>query len=322
MRLVFLLVLAVNAAYLGWQLRHLEPASHRIPRVIVPDTDHVNRLLLLSEVDETELRERRLQPTSPTPDTMLAAVAPNAPVIVGEFALDLVPIPAPVVAPDPNTGRLCYSAGPLLDDNEVDTMRNWLADQGAAVILRAGERREIALYWVLFPPFPDRTQADQRLAQMKAEGLEDIYIIPRGDMANAVSLGVYSQRASLDRRLRQLRRRGYEPSITPRYRTKVASWFDVEFPPDFNFDYPTFAATFPAVEMAPATCPATSMLTGIAPETGEAPKDVPAGTSFGGETTETPPAAVAGMPERRYFYSTDDADDPPTTRRPGPFSRE
>ena len=246
MRLLLLVLLLVNVAYLGWQLHRLEPQRPAAP-VRVAEPSHVNRLLLLSEIDTAELRERTLQPPAPVPD-------PTA-------APEEVAVAAVAEAPEPGVdpSRLCYSAGPLVGDDEVDAMRTWLAQHGGAALLREGERREIALYWVYFPPLQEREVAEQRVSQMRLEGIEDIYIIPRGDMTNAISLGVYSQRISLERRLRELKGYGYEPSIVPRYRNKKASWFDVEFPPDFRFPAETFADTFPAVELAPVGCPKTSI---------------------------------------------------------------
>ena len=52
---------------------------------------------------------------------------------------------------------------------------------------------------------------------MRDQDIDDIYVIHRGDMDNAASLGLYSHQGSLDRRLIELRSKGYEPSIEQRY---------------------------------------------------------------------------------------------------------
>ena len=61
MKWVFYLVLAANAAFFSWELKRLEPPpppGSGEP----PVAAHVNRLLLLSEIDMSELRERNFVP--------------------------------------------------------------------------------------------------------------------------------------------------------------------------------------------------------------------------------------------------------------------
>ena len=252
MKWIVYALLAVNAAFFSWQFRELEPASPPV-RASAPEPTYVNRLLLLSELDSGELRRRpppvrpSVSSSAPEPDIAEAATERAA---VGPDLLD-VPFPEPVAPTDP---YVCYRVGPLASAGEIESMRRWLEARGAKASLRTDERREIALYWVYFPPLPSREAAVQRVKRMRGEGIDDIYIIPRGDQANAVSLGVYSHRTSLERRVAELRSKGYSPSIVPRYRTSRASWFDAEFDGGFEFAPEEFAASFPVADMAPVPC--------------------------------------------------------------------
>ncbi|MDH3413871.1 MAG: hypothetical protein OEM98_15480, partial [Gammaproteobacteria bacterium] len=78
--------------------------------------------------------------------------------------------------------------------------------------------------------------------------------VQKGDMANAISLGVFSQRISLERRLQELKKLGYEPSIMPRYRTEEASWFDVSFEEGERLSQSELSARFPDTELSDASC--------------------------------------------------------------------
>lgn len=120
--------------------------------------------------------------------------------------------------------------------------------------LRVGERREISRFWIYLTPFQTREEAVTRLRQMLDKDIDDIYVIHRGDMANAVSLGLYSHRGSLDRRLSELRAKGYEPSIEQRYGTKKSSWFDVSFPAGIAFPREHFLGAFPSVDASKENC--------------------------------------------------------------------
>lgn len=247
MRWLFWVLLLANAAFFAWQVRHLQPPAPR-PTSAAPIPGQVNRLLLLSELDTGELRERAPMPPAQPPQ----ASAPAPPEEPGGSAEPQPPEEA--VAAEPPPQPVCYSVGPLESEEDVDRVGAWLRSRGAETELRIGERREVSLYWVYFPPFPSLGEAVERRREMQEQGVEDIYVIPRGDMANAISLGVYSQRSSLERRLRELRGLGYEPSMVPRYKTTKASWFDAEFPADYAFPEDAFGERFPEVGATPAPC--------------------------------------------------------------------
>ena len=288
MRWLFYLLLAGNALLLGSELRQLEPQAAEPVPVLMPAT--VNRLLLLGELEVGALRERRAsapvgapEAAPPEPEAApagppeVATAPPGAspasnpgretpaaamPVMtladaVAAATRGFTPAQPPVptsAAKTPPIARLCYSVGPLESAEEVDAMRGWLQAHGGEPALREDERREVALYWVHFPPLPDRAAAVDRVERMRAEAIDDIFIIPGGDMRNAVSLGVYSQPASLERRLGELRSKGYDPSVVNRYRTSVAAWFDVSLPGTFKFDGEDFATRFPIAQFEPVGC--------------------------------------------------------------------
>ena len=234
MRWIALALVVANLGYFAWQSSHESPPPPP-PAPAVSESTFVNRLLLLSEVDQSQLRARA--PVAPE--------EPSEPEPVEVAVEESLPSAPP---------RVCYSVGPLEDAAEVSRMRAWLEQRDGLTKLRDDEVRELALYWVNFPPFPTRADAVARVEAMKTRGIGDIYIIPRGDQANAVSLGVYSHRASLERRLRELRGHGYAPEVVPRYRTKRAAWFDVSFPSTFTFRSDAFGESFPTAEMSPTPC--------------------------------------------------------------------
>lgn len=245
MRWIFYALLLANAGYIAWAMQQADPPRAPVTTVDRPIPGHVNRLLLVSEMESGELRERAPPAPDPAPAAPQPAdtVRPSPPVDPMELFAELQREPS-----------VCYMVGPLEDAQAVARVEEWLRAEGGDAVLRVGERREISLYWVYFPPFPTLEQATERRREMQQRGIEDIFLIPRGDQANAISLGVYSQRSSLERRLRELRAKGYEPSMVPRYKTTKASWFDVAFPPGYEFPDERFAAAFPDAAASPMGC--------------------------------------------------------------------
>ena len=267
MKWVFYTLLVANGWYFATHMDDLKsspPTERRLPNT--PDAT-VNRLLLLSELDSGELKTRSepkrpvapvqvanvAQPTAATPAPQGSEFAASAPAesdrTGGEAAskVDEAPAAAPL------TG-VCFSFGPIADGTDLSGIEAWLQQQGGIAELRVGERRELSRYWVYFPPLPSRRAAVERVGQMRERGIEDIYIIPRGDMANAISLGVYSRQESLHRRVGELQRNGFEPSTVPRYKTEKASWLDAAFPSEHQLDAEAFSAQFKGIEVSDNAC--------------------------------------------------------------------
>ena len=218
--MIVILVLA-NAAFFGWQLNrdhHRDLGTEPAPQV--SSAAMVNRLLLVSEVESGVLRERRKLP-GPAPQASATPQAEGAAESGPAVSLDeLLAMPA-------QGDRECYTLGPLNNEDDISALSAWFRAQGSQATLRKDERREVVSTWVFIPPLESREAADAHVREMQAANIDDIYVIPRGDMANAISLGLYSQEETLQRRITQLEERGFKPSVLPRYRTATASWFDV-----------------------------------------------------------------------------------------------
>jgi hypothetical protein len=67
-------------------------------------------------------------------------------------------------------------------------------------------------YWVVLPPFPDERQALQKLHELQGQDIS-AQIIPKGELANAISFGLHGQQADADQQAEQLNARGYKVQV-------------------------------------------------------------------------------------------------------------
>jgi len=216
-------LVVINATFFVWQLGRERPATvPDAPEPAASSSAMVNRLLLVSELDRGVLRQRlgAEKQTSPAP-----AESHSEADATGEPARSAARDQSPPLVSDSDVQ--CYTVGPLDNADDISALADWFSAQGSEAKLRTDERREVVSTWVFVPPLASREAADARVREMQEANIDDIYVIPRGDMANAISLGLYSQEESLERRISELERRGFSPSVLPRYRTVTASWFDV-----------------------------------------------------------------------------------------------
>lgn len=233
MNWVFYSLLILNGLIFAWQWFAYK---HESAEVIgeIPGSSPVNGLRLLSEVDSRELRPRA-RPVGAKADESKEGRTRDR--------------------PGSSRGMpTCYRFGPIANDDEIEQLRAWVSAAGGEPRLRRVEHRERALYWVYLPPFSTRREAVHAAQAMARSGIQDIFVIPRGDMAHAVSLGVYAQNASLERRLRQLQAKGYTVSVLPRYRVEATSWIDAQFSEPEGFVQQRFNERFSATEAAMISC--------------------------------------------------------------------
>lgn len=236
MKWIFCLMVLVNLGYFGWQYTRVDSPTR--PSTAVMPPAGAQRLALLSEVDVGALRERRVPEIAGPPKPAMDAVTTI--IDAGSAAS--------------TQGPICLSVGPLRSDRDIEEVGDWLRREGGSLELRVGERREITLYWIFIPPFETAVKANEEAIKLRAQGIDDIAVIPGGDMANAISLGVYSRRTTLERRLAELHELGHDPSLVPRFRTQQASWFDVRFPEGSEFPEAIFGERFPDSEASLVDC--------------------------------------------------------------------
>jgi len=275
MRWVVYTLLAANLTLLTWNLYGRGAVGEAAPAVpALPEAPgEAGELPLLSEIGKDALRTRAgaSAPASPAapPGPVTAATATSTPtvpdidpaVMAGGESQALAPPPQAAVPPPP--ARACLTLGPLAEDAPLEPITAWLRERGAEVDVRTDERREVALYWVYFPPRASREAAVEEVVRMRDAGLDDVIVVPKGDMANAISLGVFSRTDTRDRRVKDLEARGYEPLVSPRYRTKVATWIDVSAEQG-ALEPGAVAGRWPEIQATTRPCPAEQIAVGAA----------------------------------------------------------
>ena len=296
MRWVVYTLLALNLGLLTWNLQGKGDATSSgssSGSPVAPVAAEMKALPLLSELEQPSLRSRpsqmvstepeaapapESQSSSPSPEpraqnsrpkdvsaetstesaTHSNAAAAPAPAAPGAAPVETEQTESAVAQAETSLStQTCMTLGPLEDKAAVSQIQAWLEEGGARVDVRIDERREVALYWVFFPPRESRAVAIDEVVRMKEQGIKDIIVVPKGDMANAISLGVYSRPESRDRRVKELTGKGYEPSIGPRYRTKVATWMDVTLrakDSEGALDRAAIEARWPKVRVTSGAC--------------------------------------------------------------------
>lgn len=118
------------------------------------------------------------------------------------------PVPAPVEAPATLAAKpdaLCMEWGEFSGD---DLARATAALSALQLGDKLSQRQvEYAIgYWVYIPPMKDKAAVNQKIAQLKARGIDEYFVVPdAGPWLNAISLGVFKTREAAQHFLDELR---------------------------------------------------------------------------------------------------------------------
>ncbi len=104
-------------------------------------------------------------------------------------------------------GVACIELGPVA---AAEAARAEEAVGGLADGLKISQRRvdEAGRWWVYLPPLPTRAAANQRIAELKSQGVDSSLINDDPVWRNAISLGVLGSEDAASRHIEDLKRRG------------------------------------------------------------------------------------------------------------------
>ncbi|MEX0607476.1 MAG: SPOR domain-containing protein, partial [Halofilum sp. (in: g-proteobacteria)] len=130
-------------------------------------------------------------------------------------------------------GGGCFTIGPFSDPANAEAARTRLAQAGLSSRQRSTSEEEATGYQVLLPPLPSAEEALTTARELAREGIEDYYIIVSDpELRNAVSVGVFQDKAFAERHRAELSRLGFEAEIRVRSRSRTRYWHDFRDPED------------------------------------------------------------------------------------------
>lgn len=227
MRWIFLILLLANVVYFGWELDRDTRMRMQNVTVAAPVPDSAARLTLISEMDNPP-PVRSTSDTIETSDGEAAAGASGETLPLGEELVEQLP--------DIRTGGLdselgaayCITYGPLPEQSQATGLNDWFRSRDAVTRLRHTDREQRGLFWIYLAPQESRAEAEAVLEKLRTQGIRDYRLIRRGNLENAISLGLFSNQHAVNERLGELKDKGYKPVVVPYTDVDRVYWLDVK----------------------------------------------------------------------------------------------
>jgi len=120
-------------------------------------------------------------------------------------------------------GKRCLLMGPTKEKVLADEMYAALNAEGILAELVIQKIDKAPGYWVYYDRFEGEGERDKQLAEFKLRGI-DSFIIRKGDLAGAISLGVFENIDSTRRLKKKMAKLGYEVQFDDIEKSELEYW--------------------------------------------------------------------------------------------------
>ena len=203
MKILFMFFAFLNVAFFTWQADIFSLRGHEGKTKELPQVKNVDTLVLIREAPKEKLAKLQDKPT------------PQA-----------KPKPAP--RPKSQAVQICYALGPFDGISQAKPISEKLQDLGAFTFERLVTTESPMGYWVYLPSFNSWNDAKDKVGDLEKKGIKDMFIVGRGKMKNAVSLGLYKSEDTAKERVSDIKKLGEAAKIQPQFQQLDTYWIDID----------------------------------------------------------------------------------------------
>jgi hypothetical protein len=127
-----------------------------------------------------------------------------------------------------NNSELCFVAGPYPALSGAQSSAKWF--RGKSKVQTEIQSDEVpTVFWVYLPPYKSQKEANRQAQHLAHLGITDYVLVMTGKLRHAVSLGVYRDQSSAQRRVDELHRKGYKRArIEKQHQGNKRYWLSVK----------------------------------------------------------------------------------------------
>lgn len=239
MRSFFIILLLINICYFGWEFdrqTRIEVSNSVRPFNIPNDVKklelveesiaHSATSVLDVDINETfRAGENESSHTKDLPLQGISSMMDQGNVMIQKHLVDKSIKGFPKVETKVNQ-TLCISFGPFVEQKQADDLSNWLQEREIQTKQRSEGGKQDQYFWIYLSSNESKDKAMATIEDLKGKGVQDYRIINKGNLQNAISLGLFSTQSAVNRRLNELKNIGYQPIIVPYHKRKFIVWID------------------------------------------------------------------------------------------------
>jgi len=209
MKVLFMFFALLNAAFYVWQadVFSLRTPSNKTAQLRIDP--NISKLTLLKEANNEKAANVE-KPSKPKPDTKVATINAKSP------------------GSKPSGKSICYALGPFDGLPQAKNIAEKLQSLGAFTSERSVATESPMGFWVYLESSKSWKDAKEKVITLEKQGIKDMFIVGRGAMKNAISLGLYKNEDGAEDRVKQLKKLGEKPKIQTQYKQMDQYWIDID----------------------------------------------------------------------------------------------
>ena len=239
MKWLFIVFLLLNVCYFGWELdrqTRIEVNNSVRPFDIPVDTP---RLELLEEIENSpDTASNKLSATvdgdefinqEDSPLQNIASMMEQGNVMIEKKVIDELVSNLPDFSKN-NIQKLevekvlCVSFGPFAEAQQADELSNWLKEREIQTNQRSEGGKQDQYFWIYLSASESEDEAMAAIEDLKGKGVQDYKLINKGNLQNAISLGLFSTQSAVNKRINELKNMGYQPIVVPYHQNQSIIW--------------------------------------------------------------------------------------------------
>lgn len=215
MKVLFMFFAFLNVAFYTWQSDVFNLNTSKSQTKTIKEDTNIPRLALLSELSKEEKKQIEAK-KKPKPEPKPTQVAKAKPKIAPKFK---------------DGEAVCYALGPFDGLAQAQNISEKLQDLGAFTKERSVTSESPIGYWVYLPSYKTWKDAKDKVVMLEGKGFKDMFIVGRGAMKNAVSLGLFKNEGGAENRVGELKKIGEKPKIQTQFKQQDQFWIDIDVEP-------------------------------------------------------------------------------------------
>jgi hypothetical protein len=144
------------------------------------------------------------------PQTQLPEISPEKLMLLSQAELEALPKRVTMMTPLSQLDPLietCYEWGIFTAANAIRAEMA-LKNLNLKFVTKQETPKEAKRFWVYRQPLPTSDEAQQKVAELKALGIEDLFVVQEPKWKNAISFGVFSDEKLATKLLNELQAKG------------------------------------------------------------------------------------------------------------------
>lgn len=149
-------------------------------------------------------------------------------------------------------GQICVEVGPFSDQKLLNEWRRQLSAVNAQLRIQARPGQVVGDYLVYQPAAETPEQADADLKMLKSQGFADVWKMTKGEGKDGMALGVFKKEEKAVAMKEQLRAKGIDAEVMPRYRKQEQQYVLVKGEGHVTERLALLREKYPGISLKPA----------------------------------------------------------------------